>query len=277
MKYLFFIILLITNMDLYCQDSIPPHFKGGDTTLLKFIATHINYPEEAMELNIQGTVYLSVLVEENGSISNIKVLKSLPGGCTEEAIRVINLTHGMWEPSIVNGKSVHAQINLPFKFKVRDLTNSTKTDYYKIGMDLMKVGKYRQAIEFFSNSTDDEAVKVDALYLRGLCEFYLKDFPNAISDWEEAMKFGCKDCKVKMNEAYKCIGDEFLENKKYQKAIVWYTKYLDNVPQDTDMLLKRGRTYLLMKDKEKACSDWNMAKELGSTKVQVLISEYCDK
>jgi tetratricopeptide (TPR) repeat protein len=91
------------------------------------------------------------------------------------------------------------------------------------------------------------------------------------------MKFGCEDCKVKINEAYKCIGDEFFETKKYQKAIVWYTKYLENLPQDTDMLIKRGRTYLLIKDKDKSCSDWYMAKELGSTKVQVLISQYCDK
>lgn len=277
MKYLFFIILLIIHTELHCQDSIPAHFIGGDTTLLKFIATHIHYPEEAMELDIQGTVYLSVFVEEDGSITNIKELKGLAGGCTEEAIRVVNLTHGMWEPAIVNGKPVQVKLILPVRFKVRDLTNSTQTDYYKIGMDLMKAGKYEQAIGFFSHSTSDEAVKVDALYFRGLCKFHVKDYINAISDWEEAMKFGCEDCKVKINEAYKCNGDEFFETKKYQKAIVWYTKYLENLPQDTDMLIKRGRTYLLIKDKDKSCSDWYMAKELGSTKVQVLISQYCDK
>jgi len=277
MKYLILFFLLITNSILYCQDSIPPHFKGGDTTLLKFIVTHVRYPEEAKELNIQGTVFLSLFIDENGSVSNVQVLRGLPGGCTEEAIRVINLTQGMWEPSIIDGKPVGGEIKLPVKFTFVDLSYSTKADLFKIGMNLMKEGKYRRAIGFFPCSASDDTIRVDALYNRGLCKFFLKEYSDALTDWEEAMKLGCQDCQAKINEAYKYLGDEFVEAKKYKKAIVCYTNYLYNVPQDIEMLIKRGETYILIKKEEKACVDWYMAKDLGSTKVQALISEYCNK
>jgi len=277
MKNLLGIIFLFSNSILYSQSSINPQFKGGDTTLMRFIATNMHYPEEAMEQNIQGTVFLSLFVDENGSISDIQVLRGLSGGCTEEAIRLINLTQGMWEPSTLDGKTVGKAIALPIKFTILDLSYSTQDDFFNIGMNLMKNGKYRQAIGFFPCSSSDDTLKVDALYNRGLCKFLLKEYPDAISDWEEAMKLRCQDCQAKINEAYKYIGDEFVEMKKYQKAIVYYTKYLDNLPQDIDMLIKRGEIYILIKKEEKACDDWYIAKDLGSTQAQILINEYCTK
>jgi hypothetical protein len=83
------------------KDTISPHFKGGDAALFEFLINNVSCPEEAMEQGIQGRVSLSFFVKEYGSISNIKVANGVNGGYTEEAIRVVKLTQGMWEPAWV--------------------------------------------------------------------------------------------------------------------------------------------------------------------------------
>jgi len=94
---------------------INPQFPGGDNAMFKFLAKKTRYPAVAREQNIQGTIYLSFIVQEDGSITNIKVLKGLGGGLDEEAIRVIQLMP-KWLPGIYDGKPRETTINFPFKF-----------------------------------------------------------------------------------------------------------------------------------------------------------------
>jgi len=92
-----------------------PSFPGGEVALMKFIAGHIKYPAAAREAGISGTVYLSFIVEPDGSISTVKVLRGIDGGCTEEALRVLSLMP-VWEPGRQRQKPVRVKLNLPVRF-----------------------------------------------------------------------------------------------------------------------------------------------------------------
>ncbi len=94
-----------------------PSFPGGDAAMMRFLTDNITYPRAAREAGISGTVYVSFVVEENGSISGIQVLRELAGGCTEEAVRVIRLMPD-WEPGRQRGKAVRVRLSMPVSFKL---------------------------------------------------------------------------------------------------------------------------------------------------------------
>ena len=93
-------------------------YTGGMSALIKFISSTIVYPDYAKENEIQGRVYLQFVVRTDGSLSDIKVARSVPGGSMldNEAIRVVKLTSGKWIPARQNGKPVSCRMNLPVSF-----------------------------------------------------------------------------------------------------------------------------------------------------------------
>jgi len=95
-----------------------PQFPGGDAALYKFLSEAIKYPEEAKELGIQGRVFVNFVVETNGSVSNVKVLRGIGGGCDEEAIRVV-MSMPKWTPGKQRGIPVRVSYNLPIKFTLQ--------------------------------------------------------------------------------------------------------------------------------------------------------------
>jgi protein TonB len=103
-----------------------PEFYKGDDELPAFILENIEYPNVAKMQNIEGTVQLSFIVEANGFVSNVKALKGVNGGCTDEAIRVAQMLK--WKPAEKNGKLVRYKMNLPITFNLknvnRDASNS---------------------------------------------------------------------------------------------------------------------------------------------------------
>jgi Ca-activated chloride channel family protein len=96
-----------------------PQFTGGETALQKFLLDNLVYPEAAIKSNVSGTVYLQFIVDSNGNISNIKILKGIGGGCDEEAIRVAKLMSKMWTPGKQNGTSVSVSMIIPIKFTLK--------------------------------------------------------------------------------------------------------------------------------------------------------------
>jgi len=97
---------------------IMPEFPGGFTALYKYLKDHVQYPVNAREVGIQGTVYLSFVVEKDGSISNVEILRGVGGGCTEEAIRVVKSMPD-WSPGTQMGRPVRVIYNLPIKFTLQ--------------------------------------------------------------------------------------------------------------------------------------------------------------
>ena len=95
-----------------------PEFPGGMDSLKAFIERNLVYPQWAKDNKIEGKVYVSFTVEIDGSISNVKVLRDIGGGCGAEAIRVV-MKMPKWKPGKQRGKPVRVQFNLPIEFKLK--------------------------------------------------------------------------------------------------------------------------------------------------------------
>jgi periplasmic protein TonB len=92
-----------------------PEFRGGDEARIKFLTNNIQYPREAKESGIQGTVYVTFVIAENGRVTDAKVLRGIGGGCDQEALRVVRLMPP-WKPGKQAGKAVRVQFNMPIRF-----------------------------------------------------------------------------------------------------------------------------------------------------------------
>ncbi len=92
-----------------------PEFPGGLEALAKFLAENIQYPQLAKENNITGKVYLTFVVEKNGTVGNVKILRDIGGGCGAEAVRVVK-SMPKWKPGKQQGQAVRTQFNLPIGF-----------------------------------------------------------------------------------------------------------------------------------------------------------------
>lgn len=94
-------------------------FPGGMEAFSRYLATNIRYPAEARKKNIQGKVFCSFIVEKDGSVSNLKVLRGIGAGADEEALRVVA---GMpkWVPATQNGVNVRQLYTLPITFVLAD-------------------------------------------------------------------------------------------------------------------------------------------------------------
>ena len=101
-----------------------PEFQGGEKALYSFLADNIKYPALAMDSCISGTVYLKFIVNENGSVTDVVLLKGIGYGCDIEAMHVVNLMPD-WIPGSQNGKNINVYYSLPVKFIV-DCTEKKK-------------------------------------------------------------------------------------------------------------------------------------------------------
>ena len=103
-----------------------PKFPGGESALMEYVSKNVAYPEEAKEKEIQGRVFIGFVVEKDGSIGEVKVLRGIGGGCDEEAVRVIK---GMpkWKPGMQKGKPVRVSYQIPIMFKLGQTNDEYKT------------------------------------------------------------------------------------------------------------------------------------------------------
>ncbi|GAB3537295.1 M56 family metallopeptidase [Pontibacter brevis] len=96
-----------------------PQFRGGESEMLKYLGENIRYPKEAQEAKVEGLVVVRFTINYNGSLEDIEVIKKLGKGTDEEAIRVVKMMNGSWEPGRQNGKVVPVQYTLPIRFALR--------------------------------------------------------------------------------------------------------------------------------------------------------------
>jgi protein TonB len=92
-----------------------PAFDGGEEAMYKWLSENIKYPQVAKETGIQGTVVVTFVVEKDGGITGVQVLKDIGGGCGDEAIRVVKAMP-KWKSGKQNGVPVRVQFNLPIRF-----------------------------------------------------------------------------------------------------------------------------------------------------------------
>ena len=96
-----------------------PQFPGGETKLMEHIAKNLTYPQEARDKGIEGRVFVAMVIEKDGSVSNVKVLRGIGGGCDEEAVRVISALP-KWKPGKINGEPVRESYQIPINFKLTE-------------------------------------------------------------------------------------------------------------------------------------------------------------
>lgn len=101
----------------YTVVEVAPQFPGGDDARIEFLSKNITYPEQAKKEGIQGTVYITFVVQPDGSITDAKVLRGIGGGLDEIAIAAVQKMP-KWEPGKVKGEPVPVQFNMPIKFKL---------------------------------------------------------------------------------------------------------------------------------------------------------------
>ena len=92
-----------------------PQYPGGEEARLSYLRKNLHYPSLASEARIQGTVFVSFVIEKNGAVTNIKIIRGIGGGCDEEAIKVVE---GMpnWIPGKQRGNPVRVAFNMPIRF-----------------------------------------------------------------------------------------------------------------------------------------------------------------
>jgi protein TonB len=103
-----------TNADPLLYATKMPEIEGG---ILPYVSSHLKYPALAVENRTQGVVQISFVVEPDGSISNIEILRKIGDGCEAEAIRVIK--SAKWIPGENNKKPVRVKLCMPVRYQLQ--------------------------------------------------------------------------------------------------------------------------------------------------------------
>jgi len=96
---------------------VMPLFPGGESAMLEYLRSRIQYPKQAIEFDVEGTVFVQFVVNTTGRISQVKVLKGLGQGCDREAVRVIK-SMPAWSPGTQDGHKVNVSFVLPVQFEL---------------------------------------------------------------------------------------------------------------------------------------------------------------
>lgn len=110
------------RIELKCIDELiytdkSPVFPGGEKALNTFLETNIKYPEEALKHNEEGIVHVQFVINRNGTISDILVVKSVSKLLDAEAIRLIKLMPN-WIPGEQGGRIIRVRVELPISFRI---------------------------------------------------------------------------------------------------------------------------------------------------------------
>jgi protein TonB len=105
---------------IYYKADKMPEYPGGETALSTFVENNINYPQDAIDQNTEGTVNVSFVIDEKGKVMNpVATGKTAGHGLDEEAIKIIKQMPD-WKPGMVKGKPVKTHLLLPVTFKLAD-------------------------------------------------------------------------------------------------------------------------------------------------------------
>jgi TonB family protein len=94
------------------DNPVPP---GGMRIFLQYLHKNLRYPPEALDKGTGGTVYLQFIVETDGTLSELQVVRGIGDGCDEEALRLLK-TSPLWTPGMHRGRAVRVRMGLPVTF-----------------------------------------------------------------------------------------------------------------------------------------------------------------
>ena len=106
-----------TDEEIFMKVEEMPEFPGGYEGLAKYLSDSITYPAIAKEYNIQGKVYVQFVVEKNGKVSNVKVVRGVDKNLDKEAVRVVK-SFPDWKAGKQRGKAVRVYFTVPINFQL---------------------------------------------------------------------------------------------------------------------------------------------------------------
>lgn len=113
--------------DVFTVVENPPKFPGGDDARAAHFSKVITYPESARKDKVEGIVYVTFIVEKDGSISNTRILRGVRKDIDEVALRAVS-SMPLWEPGTQRGKPVRVQFNIPLKFSLSEVKSEAKKE-----------------------------------------------------------------------------------------------------------------------------------------------------
>lgn len=113
--------------DIYLVVEVMPEFPNGLKALFDFIYDNLKYPSDALEKEIQGRVMVGVVIDENGSVTQPKILKSISPSLDKEALRIVSIMP-KYKPGTQDGVPVKVRCTIPIYFKLPNADNASKTD-----------------------------------------------------------------------------------------------------------------------------------------------------
>ena len=94
-----------------------PEFPGGMEAWNEYLRKNLKYPTQARRMGIEGTVYVVFVVNTDGTVQDVELLRGIGGGCDEEALRVVKGAP-KWTPGKQRGRPVRVRMRLPIRFKL---------------------------------------------------------------------------------------------------------------------------------------------------------------
>ncbi len=94
-----------------------PAPEGGMEAFYKYISKNLKYPKNAIRNNISGKVFVSFVVDKDGSLQEVQVIKGIGGGCDEEALRIVQNAK-KWQPGRQGGRTVKVRMVIPITFQL---------------------------------------------------------------------------------------------------------------------------------------------------------------
>ncbi len=175
-----------------------PSFPGGEVELIRFLQKNIRYPAFARENNITGTVFLTFVVDIDGTITEMKILKGVAedirNDLANEALRVVSQMP-QWTPGSQDGNAVKVQYNLPIRFSLKGNRDETAAELYEKGNRLYKDGQYEAALSVYDRSLNKDSININVLFNRAVCYIKLGKNEEACADFKAAAGLGDKQAE----------------------------------------------------------------------------------
>ena len=100
----------------------------SNQNIVNYISSKLHYPEAAKEAGLEGTVYLSFIIDKNGNVKNPKIIRDIGADCGKEAVRVLNAMP-KWEPARDKNQYVAVKLKIPVNFSLATSEKDLSEDY----------------------------------------------------------------------------------------------------------------------------------------------------
>jgi len=94
-----------------------PEPVGGMAAFYKHVQKNLKYPEQARRMGVEGRVFVQFVVDKDGNLTDVQILKGIGSGCDEEALRVVK-SAPKWNPGKQRGRPVRVRMSIPIVFKL---------------------------------------------------------------------------------------------------------------------------------------------------------------